>query len=135
MIDYAYKKLFFTISMHLVHGRFPLLNLTSKFSLAIQVCVITTHLLLLAYKYLASCIHCHHPHQDNSSRLSHRTQGINQGIQIHYYQGLIIHKMVNCQIKHILIKHYHLQVQANHKKIVQKNDAIFSIYGRNGIIS
>ena len=29
--------------------------------------------------------------------------------------------------------HYHLQVQANPKKIVQKNDAIFSIYGRNRI--
>ena len=33
----------------------------------------------------------------------------------------------------IIINHYHLQVQANSKKIVQKNDAIFSIYGKNGI--
>ena len=31
-------------------------------------------------------------------------------------------------------KHYQLEVQANPKKIVQKNDAIFSIYGRNEII-
>ena len=31
--------------------------------------------------------------------------------------------------------HYHLQVQANLKKIVQKKgDANFSIYGRNGIM-
>ena len=29
--------------------------------------------------------------------------------------------------------HYHLQVRANPKKMAQKNDAIFSIYGRNGI--
>ena len=31
-------------------------------------------------------------------------------------------------------RHYHLELQANPKKIVQKTDAIFSIYGRNGII-
>ena len=30
---------------------------------------------------------------------------------------------------------YHLELQANPKKIVQKTNAIFSIYGRNGIIS
>ena len=29
--------------------------------------------------------------------------------------------------------HYHLQVHPNPKKIVQKTDAIFSIYGRHGI--
>ena len=32
------------------------------------------------------------------------------------------------------INHYHLQVQANPKKMAQKTDAIFSIYGKNGII-
>ena len=30
--------------------------------------------------------------------------------------------------------HYHLEVQANPKKWHQKTDAIFSIYGTNGII-
>ena len=30
--------------------------------------------------------------------------------------------------------HYHLQVQANPKKIAPKRDAIFSIYERNGIM-
>ena len=30
--------------------------------------------------------------------------------------------------------HYYLEVQANPKKLDKKNDAIFSIYGRNGII-
>ena len=30
--------------------------------------------------------------------------------------------------------HYHLEVQANPKKIAQKTDAIFTIYGRNRII-
>ena len=34
----------------------------------------------------------------------------------------------------VLSTHYHLPVQANQKKIVQKNDAIFSIYGKNGVI-
>ena len=34
----------------------------------------------------------------------------------------------------IVFVHYHLQVQANPKKMAQKNDAIFSIYERNGII-
>ena len=29
--------------------------------------------------------------------------------------------------------HYHLQVQANPKKMAQKTDAIFSIFGKNGI--
>ena len=29
--------------------------------------------------------------------------------------------------------HYHLEVQAIPKKMAQKNDDIFSIYGRNGI--
>ena len=29
--------------------------------------------------------------------------------------------------------HYHLQVQANPKKLYKKTDAIFSIYGRNRI--
>ena len=32
------------------------------------------------------------------------------------------------------LTHYHLQVQANPKKMAQKTDAIFSIYGKNGII-
>ena len=31
-----------------------------------------------------------------------------------------------------LVLHYHLEVQANPPKIVQKTDTIFSIYGRNG---
>ena len=31
-------------------------------------------------------------------------------------------------------KHYHLEVQANPQKMAQKIDAIFSIYGKNGII-
>ena len=33
-----------------------------------------------------------------------------------------------------LLLHYYLVVQANQKKIVQKNRCYFSIYGRNGII-
>ena len=32
------------------------------------------------------------------------------------------------------LKHYHLQVQANPKKLHKKTDAIFSIYGENGIM-
>jgi hypothetical protein len=32
------------------------------------------------------------------------------------------------------VPHYHLEVQANPKKMPQKTNAIFSIYGRNGII-
>ena len=64
-------------------------------------CLLDTHLLLMAYKSLASYIH-QHPPQDNSSRLDHSSQGIEQGIHIHHYQqGLIIHKMLSCQIKHI----------------------------------
>ena len=31
--------------------------------------------------------------------------------------------------KDVIYEHYHLQVEANSKKIAQKNDAIFSIYG------
>ena len=38
-----------------------------------------------------------------------------------------------CHIRPVLL-HYHLQVPANPKKIAQKTDAIFSIYGKNGII-
>ena len=44
--------------------------------------VLDTHLLLLAYKYLASYIPCHHPHQDNSSCPSHIRQVLDSHIQV-----------------------------------------------------
>ena len=44
---------------------------------------------------------------------------------------------LNSSLRHIIITyntiHYHLEVQANPKKMAQKTDAIFSIYGRNGV--
>ena len=43
----------------------------------------------------------------------------------------VILKVANLMRK---VWHYHLQVQANPKKWHKKTDAIFSIYGKNGII-
>ena len=42
-------------------------------------------------------------------------------------------KLVRPLLRNEGASHYHLEVQANPPKIAQKNDAIFSIYGRNGI--
>jgi hypothetical protein len=50
-------------------------------------------------KNLASYIHCHHPHQHNSSCPCRMMQDTKLGIQIHCYQEVLaIDKMLSCQI-------------------------------------
>ena len=43
-------------------------------------------------------------------------------------------KLVRPLLRNEGASHYHLEVQANPQKMAQKTYAIFSIYGRNGII-
>ena len=57
-------------------------------------------------------------------------------LKIIYYQNTYV-KNLELELEKLialLSQHYHLEVQANPKKLYKKSDVIFSINGRNGII-
>ena len=59
------------------------------------------------------------------------SQGASLNAQLKRQEGQMWDELM---VEYTLGLHYHLEVQANSKKMAQKTDAIFSIYGRNGII-